>query len=65
MDLFKGLYYRFPEEKPEICNSVLEELETHLKSQDINATSPSKTQHVTHTFGAVQQDCLTLKVETT
>ena len=29
----------------------------------INATSPAKTQRVTHTFSAVQQDCLNLNME--
>jgi len=36
-----------------------------LKSQNINTLSHAKMQRVTHIFSAVQQDCLTLKMEAT
>jgi hypothetical protein len=63
MDLFKVLSYWFPEEKPESCNSILEENRRHLNSHSIKATSPSNTRRVSHRFSAVQQDYLTLKME--
>ena len=62
---FKVLSYRFTEEKPESCDSLLEENRRHLNSHRIKATSPSKTQHVSHRFSAVQQECLALKMEAT
>jgi hypothetical protein len=34
-------------------------------SHNNNATSPTKTQRVTHIFSEVQQDCLSLKMEAT
>ena len=37
----------------------------HVKSHDINATSPATTQRVSHTFSTGQHDCLTLKMEAT
>jgi len=36
-----------------------------MYSHNINATSPANVQRVTHKFSAVQQDCLTLKMEAT
>jgi hypothetical protein len=57
------LSYRFPEEKQENSNSFVEKPGRHLKWHSINATLPGKTQHVTHTFSTVQQDCLTLKMK--
>ena len=56
MDLFLVLSYSFPEEKLENFNSLLEENRRHLNSQNIKATSPSKTQRVSHRLSAVQQE---------
>ena len=64
MDLLKALFFGFPEEKPENYNFLLEFPGRYLKSHNINATSPAKTHRVTHIFSKVQQDCLTLKMET-
>jgi len=36
-----------------------------MYSHNINSTSPANTQRVTHKFSAVQQDCLTLKMQAT
>jgi len=36
-----------------------------MYSHNINATSPANMQRVTHKFSAVQENCLTLKMETT
>jgi hypothetical protein len=63
VDLLKEFSYWFSEKEAETCNSLLQYPARHLHSQNINATSPSKTQRVTHTFSAVQQDCLTLTME--
>ena len=65
MDLFKVFTYQFPKEKPEICNSFLEENRIYLNSHSIKATSTSKTQRVSHKFSAVQQNFLNLKMEAT
>ena len=60
-----ALFYRVPEEKPKISNYLVQYPARHLQSRNINATSPAMTQRVTYTFSAVQQDCLTLKMEAT
>ena len=48
VDLLVVLSYLFPEEKPKNSNSNLQYPLRHLQSQNINATSPSKMQRVTH-----------------
>ena len=63
--IFKGSSYRFPEERPWNSNSPVQYPVRHFQSNNINATSPANTQHVTHTFSAVQKDWLTLKLEAT
>jgi len=55
-EFFNVLYYRFPEENAERCNSLLEENRRHSKSHSIKATSPSKKQRVSHRFNLVQQE---------
>jgi hypothetical protein len=61
----KALCYRFPGEKLQNSNSPVQYPVRHLQSHNINSISPAKMQRVTHTFSAVQQDCLTLKMDAT
>jgi len=67
VDLFNDLYYRFPKEKSKNSNFPVQYPVRHLQSHNINITSPAKTQCVihTHTFSAVRQEFLTLKMEAT
>jgi hypothetical protein len=63
MDLLMTFSDRFPEKKSENSNSLVQYPIRHLHSHNINETSPAKTQRVTDTFSAVQEDCLILKLK--
>ena len=59
------LSYRLPEENAENSKSLVQYPVRHSQSHNINATSLTKTQRMTHTISTVQQDCLNLKIEAT
>jgi len=58
-------YTTGPEKKPKNSDYLVQWSGRHLLSHNINATSPANTQRLTRTFSAVQQYCLTLKMQAT